>query len=506
MTKNELSRLIKIEDRIRRIVTEDMGLKVCDIEWDVVPAQKMLEIMAYNIPTNISNWKYGRDYERLRTIYENVDPNLPYEVVIHSNPARAYLMSSNVFAIQVLVMAHVFGHANFFTENKWFINSRQDIVELMAEAQTRFNEYEKIYGIDAVERVVDAGHALMWHSNPFETETENERRLRVFEQKKMMNKPDISEFNDIVTKSAPSISSSDYNIELWKHLKLKTPVEPVEDILRYVIDNSRLLEDWQKDVLEIIRTNGQYYWPIIRTRYMNEGWATFIHSHVMDKLFNEKILTGDEHGQYNFSNSLVKAKSQTSMNPYHIGFEIWNSIKERWDKGQHGNEWLNCENITEKDNWNTGDMAGWDKIKSVMETYTDWFFLQDFLTNELVEKLEMYIYVQIQTSPATLDSIIADFKSDEIRKLIINSFAHSGIPKINIINGNHEENGTLLLEHRFSGLPLDKQYAISTMKHIYNLWGRPINLKTKTMKNKNILYKVPLKKDGEIDKTPKVRF
>ncbi len=498
MTKVELQRLIKIEDRVQRIVTEELGLKVCPIEWDVIPAQKMLEIMAYGIPTNISNWKHGRDYERIRTIYENLDSNLPYEVVIHDNPARAYLMKDNVFAVQVLVMAHVYGHVNFFTENKWFQKSRQDIVELMASAQARFNEYEKIYGIDVIEQIVDAGHALQWHSNPFETETENDRRLRVFEQMKMVNLPDLSEYNDLVKRTQPTVDTANFNIDLWKHLKLKTPVEPVEDILRYVIDNSRILEDWQKDILEIIRTTGQYYWPIIKTKQMNEGYATLIHEYVCEKLFNEGILTGSEHGQFNYSNSLVKAKSTYSMNPYLIGSEIWKDIKNRWDKGQHGQEWNECENIIVKKEWDTKEMKGWEKVKEVMHTYTDWFFLQDFLTNEMVENLELYIYVQQQTSPITIDTIVTNFNSDEIRQMIVNSFAHSGIPKIDVINGNYSENGSILLHHRFSGLPLDKQYTIATMKHIYQLWGRPVYLKTKTMKGKYITYRVPLKDGQEV--------
>lgn len=498
MTKNELNRLIKIEERIQQIIKEELGLKLCDIEWDIVPAQKMLEIMAYSIPTNISNWKFGRDYEKLRTIYENLDPNLPYEVVIHDKPARAYLMSSNVFAVQVLVMAHVYGHVNFFTENKWFQNSRQDIIEVMSGALTRFNEYERIYGIEEVEKIVDAGHALYWHSNPFEIETENEKRLRVYEQKKMINSPDVSEFSDIVQRVAKPDEAANYNTNLWKKLKLTTPVEPVEDILRYIIDNSKVIDDWQKDILEIIRTIGQYYWPIIRTKYMNEGYATLIHEYVLDKLFKEGLLNDKEHGQFNYSNALVTAKNPYSMNPYEVGSKIWKNIKERWDKGQHGQEWLDCTDIILKKEWDNKDMKGWEKVKEVMRSYTDWFFLQDFLTNKLVEDLELYVYVQQITSPITIDTIIQNFNSDEVRKLIINSFAHSGIPKVDVVDGNYTQDGSLLLEHRFAGLPLDKQYCINTMKHIHNIWGRPVFLKTKTGKGKWVTYKVPIKDDQEI--------
>ena len=144
----------------------DLGFKFFPIEFDIVPIQKLLELMSYNIPTNISNWKKGRDYEKLRTINENVNNHLPYEVVINSNPARAYLMNNNSLAVQILVISHVIGHSVFFAENVYFKNSRKDIIEFMANAQKRFMSYEARYGLDIVEKTIDAGHSLQLHSLP----------------------------------------------------------------------------------------------------------------------------------------------------------------------------------------------------------------------------------------------------------------------------------------------------------------------------------------------------
>jgi stage V sporulation protein R len=118
MNDQELKRLIKIEEKLYEYA-HDFGLDFHDIEWDIIPDQKMFEIMAYRIPGNISNWKYGRDYERIRTINENVYDGLPLEVVINSDPSRAYLMKSNTIGQQVLVMAHVIGHVAFFTMNRF---------------------------------------------------------------------------------------------------------------------------------------------------------------------------------------------------------------------------------------------------------------------------------------------------------------------------------------------------------------------------------------------------
>lgn len=491
MEKSELKRLVKLEERMMQIAKEDLGLQLCDIEFDIIPPQKMLEIMAYRNPTNISSWKFGRDYEKLRTIYENTEGGLPYEVVINSEPARAYLMKENMIAVQALVIAHVLGHVNFFTENIYFQNSKKDIVHFMHMAQERFNNYEKRFGIDEIERIVDAGHALQFHSSPFEHETEEEKRQRIFESmKKQIHTIPKGEFADIVKSNKLEINDDVelINQRLLRSLKLKTPVEPTEDLLRYIVDNSASLEDWHKDILEILRTEGQYYWPIIKTRYMNEGWATLIHEKIMNKLFEENLLTTEEHANYNYSNSLVKAEHPFAMNPYQIGSGIWKNIEKRWDKGQHGDEWENCDDYKVKEEWDTKDGKGWEKCKDVLSTYDDWFFMQEFLTPEMVKELNIYMYQRIDQW-SHYDYIVTKPEAKKIAKIIINSFAHSSIPKIEVVDGNFREKGELLLVHRHGGVDLNKVYAEKTMQHIWNLWKRPVHLETKH-KKRDIIYTI----------------
>jgi stage V sporulation protein R len=503
MKQDELRRLMKIEERIYQIVVDEMGLKCDPVEFDIVSPIKMLEIMAYRCPTNISNWKYGRDFERYRTIFDNYDPNLPYEVVINDNPCRAYLMNTNTLAIQALVIAHVYGHVNFFTESKWYKNSRNDIMALLSEAGRRFNQYERLYGRDEVEKIEDAAHALQFHSVPFDQESEDEKRMRIFEQEKLMNKSDISEFRDIIKLKKPGENIEAFNIKLWRYLKSKTPVEPQPDILRYIIDNSNVLDDWQKDILEILRIEGQYFWPHMRTRFMNEGWAVFTHQRVMSQLFKEGLLSEEEHGQYNHSNSLVKAENPLSLNPYLVGTRIYEDIYERWEKGRFGEEWNECKDEKKKSEWDTGAHQGFEKVRNVMRSYIDWFFFHEFLTLELVDELKMYIYIKSLLSlpdgtPIIEDNIIADLSDEEIKDIIIRSFANNGIPLIEIVDGNHNNQSIIMLEHRWNGLALDIQSAINTLKHIYNLWGQYIILKTKVKidddntKTNNLILTYPI--------------
>lgn len=489
-----MQRLIKIEQRIYEIAREN-GLEFCDIEFDVIPDQKMLEIMAYRIPSNISNWKFGRDYEKLRTYQESVSANLPLEVVLNTNPSRAYLMKDNVLAVQVMVMAHVVAHVSFFTMNSYFKETSKDVIQIMSEASKRFEKYEMLYGIDEIERTIDAGHSIQFHSSPFDIETEDEKRERIFEQTKQREQSmGRSEFDDIDpgNRINPNVDIALFNQQLWKELRQKTPVEPTEDLLRYLIDNSTNIEDWQKDVLEILRREGQYFWPQLKTKYMNEGFATYWHERIMKQLFHEGLLNKTDHAQYNISNSLVKAKNPFSLNPYMVGSGIWEDIVMRWDKGRHGYDWDNCNDTKERENWDTGEMKGREKMFEVLRTYTDWMFMKNFLTADLVDELGLYIYVVKETA-ATEDIVITKQEAEKIARMITESFTHSHIPKIDVVDGNYQQKNYLLLKHRWAGANLLRQYAKKTLQHVAHIWGKNVYLESKVNKDKKILYKVERK-------------
>jgi len=495
MNRSELKRLIKIEEEIHKIVKEEMGFEYYDIEWDIIPDVKMMEIMAYRIPTNISNWKYGRDYERQKTIYDNMDAGLPYEVVLNTDPVRSYLMKSNTLAVQCLVMAHVCGHAAFFYHNRLFQNSRRDILEVMSSASNRFSKYEKIYGIEEVEKTIDAGHAIQFHSSPFDNETEDQKIERIYKQKLLVKEPEIhSEFRDILTidDNKKEIDVGLKNQLLMRTLRLKKPVEPTEDILRFLVDNSVILDDWQKDILETLRDEGRYYWPSIKSKYANEGFATFIHQKVMKELFKRGFLNDSEHAQFNYANSLVKATNPYSLNPYLVGCSIWEDIEDRWNTGKFGEDYKNCTNAVELENWDKKTMAGNEKIKTVLSNYNDWFFIQEFLTAKLVKDLNIYLYVKQVPVPDWERWIITDHEAEETRKIIVNSFVHSHIPAIEVVKGYDRKE--IVLHHKWAGVDLDPDYTKETMKHISYLWGGRSMLKTK-INDKEFVYSVDYKRN-----------
>jgi stage V sporulation protein R len=473
MINSELKRLQKLETRIYQIAEEN-GLTFCDIEFDVIPQEKMFEMMAYGMPGQISNWKFGRDYEKTRTIYERMGVGLPYEVVVNTNPARAYLMKDNTLALQTLIIAHVVGHVAFFSMNQYHKENDSDIASKLIVASQRFEEYERKYGVEIVEATIDAGHSIMFHSNPWlKEETEQEKLDRIFEKiKKKKHDKSVTEFGDMFEDDdeKAEVDREKWNHKVYMTLRNKIPVEPQEDILRFLIDHSRNLADWQKDILETIRNMGRYYWPNIKTKYMNEGFATYWHEKILRQLFKENLLNHDEHSEINYSNSLVKAKSPYSMNPYLVGAEIWEDIIKRWDKGQHGREWDEIEDFDQKQNFDDGSMKGKEKMMKVLRTSNDWMFMHNFLTNDLVRELKLYLYVK-KENVFFEELIVTDKTANEVKDIIIRSFSHSGIPKVYIKDGNFDGKGHLLLEHEFIGAELDPEYAQKTLEHIEFLWG-----------------------------------
>ena len=472
----DLKKLNEADRLIREIGTE-FGLDFLPQEFDVVPAQKMLEILAYRLPVNFSHWSFGRDYEMERTKYEH-GYSIPYEVVFNSDPARAYLMDTNPLPIQVLVIAHVYAHNDFMKNNRHFQITRRDMITSASEAAQRFRQYEEDYGREAVERVIDAGMAIELNIDPDELikpETQEETRERLYGWSRT---PSVEgRFDDLLPARKVILH------EEKRKLREKNPPEPTSDLLKYIMENSpNFLGEWQKDILGTIRGQGLYFLPYRRTKIMNEGWATYWHEKIMSRLFAEKFLSSEEHGYYNLYNSRVKAHNPRSINPYLLGNAVFKDIEKRWNTGRFGPEYEACLNSVEKENWDTHLNRGPKKIMEVRRTHMDLFFLDEFLTKDVVEDLQLYIYEEIDKG-SHIDLEVAENGWRKVKQILVRSLMNWGIPRILVVDGNYQNSSRLYLVHEFEGLPLDGEYCTKTLEHIHSLWGRPVYLETRDPDN-----------------------
>lgn len=478
----DLKKLAALEEKISRIATE-FGLTFPPIDFEVIPSQKMIEIMAYHFPINFSHWSFGREFEAERTKYDH-GFSVPYEVVFDGSEARAFLMRTNPLPVQALVIAHVFAHADFFFNNIHFGKARKDMLSASALAAERIRHYEEEYGLDAVEKLLDAALAIQQNvdNDYFMAEESEEEKLARISGKKESSGPRLFDPFDGLTGKKPASPPSK------QELKRKIPLEPEKDLLLFIANYSpKPLEDWEKDVLDIVRQQGQYFWPVMRTKIMNEGWAAYWHKKIMERLFAEKVLNSEDHGIYNLSNARVLSMSRRMLNPYLVGSEIWKDIKDRWDKGRFGKEWQECNDPIALKNWDKKSGLGTGQIFKLRKSYSDRMFIEQFLTDELIDDLDLYIYEPVMDG----DEIVWVIKEKNpaiIRMMLVRQLTDFGRPLIMVEDGNYSGNRELYLKHYYEGMELEPEYREKTLDLVQFMWGKPVCMET-VENGKRVLFK-----------------
>lgn len=470
LSQSNIKRLEQTDIEIQKI-TKEFGLNFFPQEFDVIPSEKMLEILAYRFPVNFSHWTFGRDWEREKTKYE-YGFGIPYEVVLNANPSRAYLMTTNPFPVQVMVMAHVYAHNDFVKNNVYFRPTRRDMITSASEDSVKFRQYEKEYSHDRVERIIECGFRIEMNIDPnfFILEESEEQQI---ERLKRPLRP-----SEQMTLYAGLVGGKKPEKIDKEALDRKTPPEPTLDLMLYIIQHSPELKEFERDILSVIRKQSQYFMPQRRTKIMNEGWATFWHMRVMKELFKRGLLTNEDHGYYNKYNARVLATNPRMPNPYLMGLKMFEDIEDRWNKGRHGREWEECVDFEKKKRWDTGEDKGREKIFEARRSYSDAFFIDHFLTEKLVEDLNLYTYVSKDTG-IEIQYIIDKKDWEVIRRVLRDYFIRLGkSPVIEVEDGDYRGARELYLKHAWEGIPLDSEYRQMTMEAIAFLWRRKVHLET----------------------------
>jgi len=490
MTSKDLKRLINLESRIKEIA-EESGLLTTEVDFEITTAQRVLEGMSYQFPINFSHWTFGRDYERYRTIYEHTGSGIPYEQVWNFEKPKAFLVETNPFALNVLVLAHVYGHVDFFLANRFLKHGRSfsDVAEEARNASRLFKEYEVRYGQKRVEKIIDAGMSIMWHQDPdpfFEEQDEEtiRERLIAIEKAKMENTGNSS-LNFKKSRTEDEFEQIEKNL---RYLSIKTPPEPTYDLLNYIIKKSpKPLEPWMIDVLTVIRNQARSLAPNRRTKGLDEGWATYWHVRIMRRLFNEGSITAEEHAIFNDFHSSVTRKTKDNFNWYGVYLALFEDIEERWNKGRFGKEYEEEENAFKRSRWDTGVNLGKEKIFKVRSFYSDRMAVTEFFTDEFIREQQIFIWQKLTLKNGEIFYVIFEDNPGIIRGLLKDQFTFYGIPLIVVENGNFSSQNQLFLKHVWNGYELDPKYLKATLEKIYDLWGRTVFLETK-VKDKQFIF------------------
>lgn len=449
---------------------QDVGLDFFEVIFEMVTYDQISQFAAFGgFPVRYPHWRFGMEYEQLSKSYEYGLSKI-YEMVINTDPVYAYLMEGNSMMDQKLVMAHVYGHADFFKNNIWFSKTNRKMMDAMANHATRIRRYIDRYGVDAVEGFID--HCLSLenlidrHSvySPVAKPQETQGASQSF-----MLKYDREYMRDYI--NPPAYIEEQKKKALEKSAKnQKFPEEPQRDVLKFLLDYAPLAE-WQQDVLSIIREEAYYFAPQGMTKTMNEGWASYWHTHLM----TQKILNDSEVIDYADHHSGTVAMSPQSYNPYKVGIELFREIEERWNKGQFGREWQDCDDVVERKNWDKKLGLGREKIFEVRKIYNDVTFIDEFLTEDFCVRNKMFVY-QYNKKTQQFEINTRDFKA--IKSKLLFQMTNFGQPIIKVLDGNFENRGEILLGHMWEGVDMQPDYMKETIKNVYKVWKRPVNLAT----------------------------
>jgi stage V sporulation protein R len=453
------------------------GLDFYETIFEVVDGDDLNEIAAYGgFPTRYPHWSFGMAYEELKKGYDYGLSKI-YEMVINNDPCYAYLMRGNHIVDQKLVMAHVYGHCDFFKNNAYFAHTSRKMMDDMANHGARVLRYAEKYGEDEVEGFLDRCMSIEdlidihlpgikrrdeVSRYEFKEETEEEPKLTRFKSKDYMD--DYINPRDVL--KAEEEEQRKQKVEAAKNF----PGRPAKDVLLFLIEYAPL-KPWQRDMLEIVRDEAYYFAPQAQTKIMNEGWASYWHSTIM----TQKALSASELMDYADHHSGTMATYGARLNPYKLGIELFRNIEHRWNTGKFGKEYDDCDDLEKRRAWDKQLGLGRQKIFEVRRVHNDITFIDTYLTPDFCYEHKMFAYAfQDQAGQYVIES--REF--EKIKQRLLFSLTNFGKPWIYVVDGNYRNRGELLLKHEHNGIDLRQDWANEVLSNIQFIWSRPVHVET----------------------------
>ncbi len=463
------------------------GLDFFDVHFEVLSYDQLNEVASFGgFPTRYPHWRFGMAYEQLSKGYEYGMQKI-YELVINNDPCYAYLMSSNPLVDQKMVMAHVYAHCDFFKNNYFFSFTNRKMMDEMANHATKIRRLIDRVGLEKVEDFVDLALSLenlIDHMAPYIARSGDGASPEMDEEPRRIPSKD---YMDSWINPPEFLEQQKKKLEENQERRKQATPDPVRDILDFLIRVAPL-EDWQVEVLEIVRAEAYYFNPQAMTKIMNEGWATYWHQKIMTK----HLLDDSELIDYAQTMSGAISSSGGQLNPYQIGLALYHDIEERWNKGSHGLEWERCDDARAKREWDTGAMMGREKIFEVRRLHSDVTFIDEFLTEGFCHRHKLFVY---DWNPQTQRQEILTRDFAAVKAQLLRQLTNGGHPVIEIIDANHGNRGELLLRHRWDETDLRDDYAREVLKNLERIWTRPVLLET-VQKEKTVRYRSV---EGEVE-------
>jgi stage V sporulation protein R len=472
------------------------GLDFFPVIFEILDYRMLNQVAAYGgFPTRYPHWRHGMEYEHLSKSYSYGLSKI-YEMVINNDPCYAYLLECNAAVDQKLVMGHVYAHCDFFKNNLAFAHTDRKMMDDMANHATRIRRHMDRHGVETVENFIDVALSLENLIDPHAPFIVRERDETPAEPPRPVAQrlKSKSYMNDFI--NPPHVIEAEQRRleEEVKSRRKRFPASPARDVLQFLIEHARL-ENWQRDVISIVRDEAYYFAPQAQTKIMNEGWATYWHS----KIMTEKALTDAELIDYADHHSGTLG-GRGRINPYKLGVELYRDIEDRWNRGRFGKEYEECDDLAVRGRWDRGLGLGREKIFEVRRVCTDVTFIDDYLTEEFCHAQKLFLY---DYNPKTGMYQISDRDFRKIKQRLLGQLTNQGQPIIHVVDGNHRNRGEMLLRHQYDGIELRHDYARETLRNLHTVWGRPVAIHT-VMEDKGRLISFDGEEYEEKDAADKV--
>jgi len=436
-------------------LARSQGMKYHPVEFEIVPESFMTEIAIYGLPVRMPHWSFG-----VRYIYQLIQHRMGmsrlFEVVFPGNPGRAYLANSNSAAENVLVTAHVLGHADFSSNNMLFRHSQmqvgEHIVEQAAAHARQIGLAIEEHGAERVEAVLDAALSLEQHIDidlalrraryPETIADRGAHKEDEFSKRFAALGPDTARprTTGIAKRAAP------------------IPPHPEKDLLWFIAQYAPDMEPWERDIFLAVREESFYFYPVFACQIMNEGWASYWHARLLreaDFLPQDSYVDAIKCHSDVVRPSASGANVALSVNPYHLGFSIWESIIKA---------------------------NGLDFARKIMCEDDDFAFVRNHLTLDLVNELELFRY----KGPANGTLTVQETDLANLHDALLAPKYGFGAPTVSATHVHVDGKLELLHDHTTDGRGLDPDKGRKVLDYIARVWRRPVTVTTVDSDNRSV--------------------
>ncbi|MCM2358729.1 MAG: SpoVR family protein [Geobacteraceae bacterium] len=478
------------------------GLRFSDetLEY-IVTNRDMLELSPkVMIPTLYDFWVHDVEVLKEKGRYE-LYPHNPYETVINTRPPISFYNDNNPDWLNVMIFYHVLAHIDFFQNNQFFrhtweydltgqaLADKRLIARLRSE-KGRWVDYviEFARGADNLVGYYDelaaldrppATHQARRRDFYFDHFLQSVKRVRTADYIKEIERYNASmtgygELGDDNFFAEVMKRYPEFEVMFHKHLEERAPGRP--DLLRFLMEHSPFLNrdenKWMLAVIEIVRKTSIYFQPQIRTKIMNEGWASYWH----ERLFMEDQRISGHEVDFARVHAGVTSLPRVGLNPYALGMRLFQQLEEGAERGRYTFEFQRLRDAAARERYDAATGKGREFIFQVREHLSDFLFINSYVDQEFINRHRLFVAgKRLNQQRMVWEYYVKSRSADDYRRMLLDLLYH---PPAISIDRQKSADGALYLYHRFEDKPLVQEFIGNTMLGIEFLWGGKVLLET----------------------------